>query len=567
LSQTSPNDSIERMTATGSGLDHPAAWSRLAASRLAQFSLIAGIWLYVVLLHAGNDGLWFEGDAGRHAINGLFWGDFLAAIPSDPKDFALRYYARYPTITPVAYPPLFYFLEAAGYSLIGPSPFVAKGLVQVFALVGALYVAAWLRRWVRPEAGWGGALFLLQPGVIMWSHAVMLNVPSAAVSAAALFHARLWLESGSSRHGWCAVAFMLTAVLTYFLAAVTLLVVPLWLATYPRHGSLLNRHAGGIAIAITVLLLLPVTLVITRWAPLTLAWAMPKMYRILDAESWLYYLAAERQLLDRAVLFLIVLGAIAGIIDRTVRREVGLVAIWLAVFYVVLSTLTVRDVRYGLLLVPALVIVATIGLCSVSRAAASIFGGELSRYLCAGLAALIALGAYGAKVRQIPIVEGFRGVVSFLQAQADGGRVLYEGDYDGVFTFYLRSQDPGFHWAVVRGSKLLYSSAILPTFRLTERISSAKDVIPILRKECGCAWIAIERKKGPDQVAATGYLREALRRPEFERVASFPIESPLTSSVDLYRVLMPIEVPQTLELPFPVLGEGTSFRVRPISPR
>jgi hypothetical protein len=65
-------------------------------------------------------------------------------------------------------------------------------------------------------------------------------------------------------------------------------------------------------------------------------------------------------------------------------------------------------------------------------------------------------------------------------------------------------------------------------------------------------------------VAAIGYLRQALRGPEFERVASFPIDSQRTRAVDVYRVLMPIEVPETLELPFPILGEGTSFRARPI---
>src|SRR5437867_1776123 len=97
-------------------------WNRLAASRMAQCAAIIVAWLYVVLLHTGNDGLWYVGDAARHAINGLFWWDLLASAPSDPKDFALRYYARYPTISPVSYPPFFYALEGIGYRLIGASP-------------------------------------------------------------------------------------------------------------------------------------------------------------------------------------------------------------------------------------------------------------------------------------------------------------------------------------------------------------------------------------------------------------------------------------------------------------
>jgi hypothetical protein len=530
---------------------------RFAASVSAQLASIAVVWLYVVLLHKGNDGLWYTGDAARHAINGFFWWDFLTSAPSSPKGFALSYYARYPTISPVAYPPLVYLLEGVCYHLIAPSPFVAKGVVQAFTLAGALYLAAWLRRWVRPEAGWGGALMVLQPGMIIWSNAVMLNVPATALTVATLFHTRRWSESGSPRHGFAAVVLAMLAFLTYFQAAIPLLVVPLWLVT--------NGHwPKRIVVVFAFLCLLPLALLISRWAPLSVSVALPSVERILDAESWIYYASAERKLLDRTILLLAPLGAIASIMDRSVRREVALTSVWIVVPYGVLSTIVAREARYGLFLVPPLLILATIGLWWVSRTAMTLVGGEVIRCFCAGLAALIALGAYGAQARRIPFAEGFEPVVAFLENQATGGRILYAGEYDGVFTFYLRAEDPAFRWAVVRASKLLYASAIFADLRLTERVSSAKEVTSIVQKECGCGWVAIERTNGPDPVAAIGYLREALGGPEFQRVASFPIDSQLTRAVDVYRVVMPIEVPETLELPFPILGEGITFGARPI---
>ena len=96
-------------------------------------------WLYVVLLHLANDGLWYQGDASRHAANCLFWWDFLSRFPVSPFDFALRYYARYPVISPTAYPPVFYLLEGAVFRVFGASPFVAKGVVLAFALGAGLY--------------------------------------------------------------------------------------------------------------------------------------------------------------------------------------------------------------------------------------------------------------------------------------------------------------------------------------------------------------------------------------------------------------------------------------------
>src|SRR5438445_6508732 len=101
---------------------------------LYQVGILLLIWLYVVSLHATNDGLWYQGDAPRHAANGLFWKDFIARFPINPFDFAVSYYFRYPVITPSAYPPGFHLLEATAFTLFGPSPFIAKGLVLGFTL-------------------------------------------------------------------------------------------------------------------------------------------------------------------------------------------------------------------------------------------------------------------------------------------------------------------------------------------------------------------------------------------------------------------------------------------------
>jgi hypothetical protein len=76
-------------------------------------------------------------------------------------------------------------LEAALFGLLGPSAYLAKGLVLGFALMAGLYTLAWLRRWVAPVAGGAAVLLLLLPGLTTWAHAVMLNVPALALGLAA----------------------------------------------------------------------------------------------------------------------------------------------------------------------------------------------------------------------------------------------------------------------------------------------------------------------------------------------------------------------------------------------
>ena len=104
------------------------------------------IWLYLWNLQLENDGLWYRGDAARHALNGLFWIDYLRAFTWDATGYALSYYARYPAIDPATRPPLFYLLEGVAFTLFGPSPYVAKGVVLCFALLAAVYLWAWMRR-------------------------------------------------------------------------------------------------------------------------------------------------------------------------------------------------------------------------------------------------------------------------------------------------------------------------------------------------------------------------------------------------------------------------------------
>ena len=213
-----------------------------------QVLLLFAAWLFVCWLHWDNDGLWF-GDAPRHAGNGLFWKDYLQTLSLDPKGYALSYYARYPTINPTSYPPAFYLLEAVFFGAFGPSPYIAKGLVLAFVLLASLYITAWCRRWIDPDAGWAGILLLLLPGVIMWSHAIMLNVPALALNIAALYHLRRWMESPPASPAWrqyyVGAALVVLSILTYLPSCVIVLI-----AVDTTRAAILQRRPDSQNIAV-----------------------------------------------------------------------------------------------------------------------------------------------------------------------------------------------------------------------------------------------------------------------------------------------------------------------------
>ncbi len=559
-----------------------------------QVLLVVLTWLYLCGLHTDNDGLWYQGDAPRHAANGLFWKDFLQARPAGPREYALRYYARYPVILPTAYPPAFYLLEAAAYSVFGPSPYVAKGLVLCFALPAGLYTTAWLRRWVSPEAGWAGALVPLLPGVVVWSHAVMLNVPAFALCLGALYHARRWLESPpapapASRHLYAAAGLGMLAVLTYYPAGLSAFVVLAWLGAL-RRADLLYRRQTLVVLALCAVPVLGGLLVVTRWAPTLVGYVRPMSADIWTLDNWLSYARDFDEILSPHLLGLAAVGVVAGLLGRRWRRETMLLLVWIGVLYVLHTLIEAKEPRYLLLLSTPLVCLGAIGVVALADGLAARFRAraEAGRRVVPGtLLALLLAQVWLAAQQRVPAVKGFAEVARFLARQAPDEPVLYTGHDAAVFTFYVLAGDPDHRRRVVRGERLLsdirpQGLRILATSTVGLLGASAgagpllagSIVLPgrdgvwqcleILQARAGCRWLAMGTGEPP--YAPT--VRRAAQGPQFEFVHSFPAEGMAgLDRVEVYRLLVPVERQEEVDIPLPTPDGPHWLRVRPIPPR
>ena len=227
-----------------------------------------------------------------------------------------------------------------------------------------------------------------------------------------------------------------------------------------------------------------------------------------------------------------------------------------------LSMVTAQDPRYILVVAPAFVIASATAVA------------YLVRYLplrhpvsqVAALAIALAFGIWSATRIQVPQVSGFREIVAFLQQLAPADAVMYEGRYAGLFGFYLRASDPAFERRMVRADKFLYHRAPAATFRRVEKsyIPSSDDVVRLVRTKSGCRWVAIEVHDEGDTSVARGVLREALARPEFELVRSFPISGGYINRVDLYRVTVPVDPITSVDLEFPAFNDRKLSGVVPI---
>jgi Dolichyl-phosphate-mannose-protein mannosyltransferase len=526
------------------GLARQAAW-------------LLAVWAFICALHRDNDGLWFQGDSPRHALNGVFWKDFLGHPSTDPVGFALDYYARYPAINPTSYPPAFYLLEAAAFAIVGPSAWAAKGLVLLFALMAAAYATLWLRRYIAPEAGDFGAVLLLMPAVAELSHAVMLNVPALALTTAALYHARRWLDEPESRQLYAAAALGVLAILCYVPSAILVFVALAWLPMLGRSSVLAARRTLVVAM-LCALGLLPWMMVILRWSAAHVQMTTPSPRSLTASSTWAYYPRSLVPTFGAAEVAVATVGAVVGLAGRRWRRETAVLLAWIAVTGLVLIYLRAKDPRYLLpMAVPMLGLGAILPVSTAGRA------GRASRWTVPALAvALITAMGYQAWRSPIPVVHNVTEIVAFLDRVAPGEPLFYDGPHDGVFTFYVRAADADRRRRVVRGDKLLYLEPLNRSMKRREFVVSRAEVIEALRGKSGCRWLAIEEAGGAEQPRVARLLREAVRGHEFRLIRSFPIGGAGGSRVDIYQVLIPVDRDPLMSIPLPMAGEDFRYEVR-----
>lgn len=168
---------------------------------------------------------------------------------------------------------------------------------------------------------------------------------------------------------------------------------------------------------------------------------------------------------------------------------------------------------------------------------------------------------------RIPEVTGFREFATYLRDHGAADSLLYDGEYDGLFGFYLRAGDSHFTDRFVRADRALYSYGPGPTFEWTETssVKSADDVLTMMRNRLGCRWVAVEVPRPVHVVLGRRLLREALSRPEFEFVKSFAISGAGERRIDLYRFTDAIRRTESVDLIFPTLTNHAFRDVTPLT--
>jgi hypothetical protein len=152
----------------GSGLDdtsstsHKGFWTRPFA--LVTMACLA-IGMAMVYLGDWSPEFGRHPDEAAHFITGTLFHDWvLSDYPWPPVDYAREYYTRYPKVAIGHWPPAFYMIQAAWYSLFGVSRCSATSLSMIVGIVYLVFLFELLRRLSSRGAAFGAvALVVVSP--------------------------------------------------------------------------------------------------------------------------------------------------------------------------------------------------------------------------------------------------------------------------------------------------------------------------------------------------------------------------------------------------------------------
>lgn len=505
---------------------------------------------------APRHGEFWWSDAPRHALNGAFVKDMIAAMPAHPSAWAMQYYVKYPALTVMFYPPLFYLFLAPFYVLFGVSHVTALAveLLHYIALSLGLYVLA--RRWVRPLTAIAvGLSAMAAPGIALWGRQVMLEVPSVAFAIWSAVLLESHLESGRMSRLYLAVLLLLCA--TYTKITMIYLFPVFALALLVAHGrQLLRNRQTWFAVGFAVLGLIPIAFLTLKFgrANVQSLTGIPDARVARDSiAGWIWYARQMPSQLGWPLLGLAMAAVPLGLAGRLSRRlnraDVTLIGGWIAGGYLFLSAIDLKEARHALVFLPMVLLWA--GLCLDALLPARAAGPAL-------MVLVVGTGIYTWRGAPTPFVDGYREAAEWIAREAPRDAVVvFSGKRDGSFIFNMRSMEARRDISIIRADKLLLDIAVRRTIGVQQKDLSEQQIADLLVRD-GVSYVVAQDDFWTD-LREMSRFQAVLRSQHFQAVDHIRVVANVPTqdqNLTIYRNMGDISPgPHMVDLHLPIIGE------------
>ena len=453
-------------------------------------------------------------DEAQHAVTGLFVADALHDLPvRHPVQYAYRYYAQYPALGILHWPPLFYVFEGISFLVMGASAVSARLTVILFLIV-LLYQWFLLVEHLQDTytATICTAVLGLIPTALLFEKAIMLEIPSLALAVAATRHWIRYLEEGRARSLyafglWLSAALLCKQTNVYLIVfcLLTLLVTRKWNRIFRRDmlfvAGLVGLLAGPFLVA---MLFLQGRAVANDLGS----------HRMSGFERLTYFLRALPETFTPVLLALAIIGMLLAWTWNK-RGQATVMACWIVAGYATFTFFGQKEPRFAIYWFPPLVYFA-VGVIT------QFFQKPQLRIAMRGVAALLVITmAVPAWSQQRPYISGYQSVASRLVNQYHAGIVLFDGRVPGNFVFFMRALDPKRHFVVLR--KSLYVDDIRPASGSEELLHNRDELDELFRRD-GIRFVVVSETASL-RFPVQRILREQLQSDQFQLLGRFPISS------------------------------------------
>lgn len=500
-------------------------------------------------------------DADRILMDGVFIYDLLRTLPFDnPLEWALGYYAQYPALSIGYRPPFFPTIEALFFAVGGVSMFSARLALVVLAMVG---VAAFMRtvsRMFDPLTASAAAIMLVSlPFVAQWSWYTMGEVPtlSMLLLTAWAFHA--YVTDGRARDAYLAAILFALAMWTKQTAAFAVLwFVPYILWAWGPRRVFTDRHVW-LATALCAVLVAPLAAMTLWLGDLNIAQSLGENPRGAQLPRWhidnlmVYPRMLVTEQLTAPVLLLSAAGTVWAVMRRD-RRIVFFALLILATFIFFTALNDPKLPRYTIFWVPAFCLLAALPLHYLrsQRDPGAVAAGVVM--------VAIAVGVNIAGVYRLEphYRSGYDEAAAYVVRENPGRAVLIQAHNNGYFTYFVRQYDPGRRTVVLRGDKLLTSSAIEATTWLKVHATSREEIREILSRN-RITMVVAESHDWTGLPIHSDFV-EYLKTDHFELRRQIPIRSSMrefrSTHLNVYAFVAPVETDaQDLTIDVPLAGK------------
>jgi hypothetical protein len=533
-------------------------------------SVLFGIFILASLPNMGKIS-YCPPDADRIAMDGVFIFDFVRDLPHSllhPYQYAVQYYARYPSLSIGQRPPLFPAVEAVFYALLGLTPMAPRFAVLLFLYMGML---AWVFLVTRTHnfriALISLLLWLSNPNIYLFSQNILLEIPAFSMCILTLFLLYRYVSAPSGRTG------ILLGIVTGLMLMTnqkTAFMLPMFIL-YPlfsKNPRLLLARGTWILAAVLLCFLIPI-IILTIWlgdhnmalsfkghmAPQQAQMVKEGLPQILLYPFYLYQNHFSPPILILAIL---------GIAIAILRRDRGSILYGLNIFcvYLTFTLISVKVPRYAIYWIPAFCFFAALPIYHLGKHLSGRIrrGSTLIPYILYALPIIFQVWA-SFPVR-IYHVSGYEAAAQYVVQNSTSPVLFFTGMGNGQFSFFVRKLDPERRFMTLRGQKIISSSFIHSNHDITVYLHDREEIYNEFQR-LGVQYAVVESPLEAPPIPAYSALRNLLNDPEFFTLEkAVPLEIRGLARIRDRRLFIyrnrnpkPIDEKQRLTLRVPVAGK------------